>query len=251
MTDQPVNQLKKALFAWSGGKDSAYALHKIRQEGGFEIVGLLTTLHGVYHRVSMHGVREELLEKQAEAAGLPLIKMFVYEGTNGEYEKNMEKLLHEYKARGVNHVIFGDIFLEDLRAYRESNLAKAGMTAVFPLWKMDTAALVRDFIASGFRTITCCVNDASLDERFAGVEIDADFIRRLPAEVDPCGENGEFHTFCFDGPVFSSALRFTTGEKVYRPMEMKATGETATKGFWFVDLLPWLSGEQQLHRGIV
>lgn len=230
---------KKAIFCWSGGKDSALALYKISLEDKFEVIALLTTFSAEFKRVSMHGVREELLEMQAASIGLPLLKVYVSEGTNAEYEKNMEKILKEQMEKGVSHVIFGDIFLEDLRAYRENNLAKIGLNALFPLWKQDTSILVNEFLDAGFRTMTCCVNDACLTEKHVGMEITREYIAALPASVDPCGENGEFHTFCFEGPIFSESIKIRTGEKLYRPLEIKTTDEcspSATKGFWFCEL---------------
>ena len=231
----------KAIFCWSGGKDSAMALYKVFQENKYEVVALLTTLNAQFKRVSMHGVREELLDLQAASIGLPLVKMFVSEGTNAEYEKTMETLLLQYKAQGVSTVIFGDIFLEDLRTYRENNLAKVGLTAEFPLWKRDTKELIKEFFQLGFKTITCCVNDAYLGEDRVGEEITEEFIKTLPIHVDPCGENGEYHTFCFAGPVFKTPIKFTIGEKVYKPLETKTTdcglNTIPTKGFWFCDLV--------------
>jgi uncharacterized protein (TIGR00290 family) len=153
----------------------------------------------------------------------------------------MEEVLLKFKAEGVTKVIFGDIFLEDLRAYREGNLEKVGLHAFFPLWKENTSDLIKEFFKSGFKTITCCVNDSFLGEEHVGVEIDPDFIKNLPSTVDPCGENGEYHTFCYEGPVFKEEIKFKTGEKVYRPLEIKTTdiiSEIKTKGFWFCDLLP-------------
>lgn len=203
----------KAIFCWSGGKDSALALYKVLQQNNYEVVALLTTLNAQFKRISMHGVREDLLDKQALSVGLPLIKMYVSEGTNAEYEKNMETLLLQYKAQGVTKVIFGDIFLEDLRTYREKNLAKVGLDAVFPLWKKDTYKLIDEFLNLGFKTVTCCVNDAYLAEDKVGEEITFNFINTLPSIVDPCGENGEFHTFCYDGPLFKTLVKFNIGEK--------------------------------------
>lgn len=233
---------EKAIFCWSGGKDSALALYKIVLEDKYEIVSLLTTLNAVFKRVSMHGVREELLEQQAASIGLPLVKMYVTEGTNAEYEKEMEKLLLEYKAKGVTKVIFGDIFLVDLRSYRENNLSKVGLKAEFPLWKKNTTELINEFLKLNFKTITCCVNDAYLNEEKVGVEIDPEFIKSLPENVDPCGENGEYHTFCYDGPIFKKTIRFTVGEKIYKPLEIKKSDcdleSSQTKGFWFCDLIP-------------
>lgn len=233
----------KAIFCWSGGKDSAMALYKVIQENKYEVVALLTTLNAQFKRVSMHGVREELLDKQAASIGLPLLKMFVSEGTNSEYEKTMEELLLKYKTLGIRKVIFGDIFLEDLRSYRENNLAKVGLTAEFPLWKKDTKELIKEFLQLNFKTITCCVNDAYLDEDEVGEEITEAFIKTLPANVDPCGENGEYHSFCFDGPIFQIPIKFSVGEKIYKPLEIKTSDSLLdsipTKGFWFCDLLPY------------
>jgi uncharacterized protein (TIGR00290 family) len=234
----------KVIFCWSGGKDSALALYKVLQENKYEVIALLTTLNAQFKRISMHGVREELLDLQAAEIGLPLIKMYVSEGTNSEYEKTMEALLLQYKAQGVTTVIFGDIFLEDLRAYRENNLSKVGLTAEFPLWKSDTRGLITEFLELGFKTITCCTNDGYLGEDKVGVEMTGEFIKKLPVNVDPCGENGEFHTFCYDGPIFKKAIKFKVAEKVYRPLEIKindaavCVGNSITRGFWFCELLP-------------
>ncbi|MBA3971175.1 MAG: diphthine--ammonia ligase [Bacteroidetes bacterium] len=234
---------EKAIFCWSGGKDSALALYKVLLEDRLQIVALLTTLNATFRRVSMHGVREELLEKQAEAIGLPLIKMYVAEGSNEEYERTMEAMLLKYKKQGVQKVIFGDIFLDELRTYRENNLSKIGLKAEFPLWKQDTSKLIREFIDLDFKTITCCVNDQYLQKEKVGEEVDLEFITSLPSNVDPCGENGEFHTFCYDGPLFKTPVRFLKGEKVFRPMEIKRSGndsdQNSENGFWFCELLPF------------
>jgi uncharacterized protein (TIGR00290 family) len=238
-----MNHIKKekAIFCWSGGKDSALALYKISLEDKYEVVALLTTLNAEFKRISMHGVREELLEKQAASIGLPLIKMYVSEGTNAEYEKNMEEVLLKHKGEGVTKVIFGDIFLEDLRLYRENNLLKVGLKAEFPLWKKDTAELINEFLDLKFKTITCCVNDAFLNEDKVGADINLEFINNLSKNVDPCGENGEFHSFCYAGPIFENEISFSIGEKVYKSLEIKpgnAANTSSTKGFWFCDLLP-------------
>jgi uncharacterized protein (TIGR00290 family) len=236
-----MNKLK-AIFCWSGGKDSSYALHKIRTENLFDVKYLLTTMNETFKRISMHGVREELLDMQAKSVGIPLLKVYVSEGTNTEYERQMERMLLQAKAEGIDHVIFGDIFLEDLRVYRENNLAKVGMKGIFPLWKIDTEWMVNDFLKQGFKTVTCCINDGYLSEDWVGKEIDTAFVKQLPANVDPCGENGEFHTFCFDGPVFKKKIDFTIGEKVYKPLLVKTdsvcNSAMETKGFWFCDLIP-------------
>jgi uncharacterized protein (TIGR00290 family) len=230
----------KVIFCWSGGKDSALALHKIIQKDEYEIIALLTTLNETFKRISMHGVREELLLKQAASIGLPLIKMYVSEGTNSEYEKTMETLLLKYKEQGVSKIIFGDIFLEDLRTYRENNLNKVGLIAEFPLWKKDTKNLINEFFSLGFKTKICCVNDAYFGEESVGKEITSDFIKSLPANIDPCGENGEYHTFCYEGPIFKFPVKHSVGEKIYKPLELKTDNmeEIKTKGFWFADLIP-------------
>ncbi len=230
-----------AIFCWSGGKDSAYCLHKVLTEKSFDVRYLLTTVNDEFGRISMHGVREELLDLQAASIGISLLKVRVSAGTNEEYERLMEAALLKVKPEGITHVIFGDIFLEDLRIYRENNLAKVGMKAVFPLWKSDTAWLIRDFIRLQFKTIICCTNGGCLGEEWLGREIDSSFTEHLPAEIDPCGENGEFHSFCFDGPLFTKKIRFTVGEKVFRPLEVKTDPPAplpSSPGFWFCDLLP-------------
>lgn len=235
--------LPKAIMCWSGGKDSAYCLHKVLSEQLFDVRYLLTTLNHTHKRISMHGIREEVLDMQAASIGIPLKKVWVYEGTNDEYERQMHDILTQAKAEGIEYVIFGDIFLEDLRAYREKNLAQIAMIAAFPVWKTDTSALAHDFIQKGFKTLLCCTNDAYLGEEWLGREITHDFLTQLPETVDPCGENGEYHTFCYDGPLYSSKIQFALGERVYKALEIKTTDDyppTATKGFWFCDILPKL-----------
>jgi uncharacterized protein (TIGR00290 family) len=241
---------EKIVFCWSGGKDSALALNRLRQDDRYEIVSLLTTCNGHFQRVSMHGVRLELLDAQARAIGLPLEKIFVSQrGSNEEYQRKMSACLLAHQARGVTACAFGDIFLEDLRRWREENLAKVGMRGIFPIWKIDSRELIREFFTLGFGTVICCANDAYLGEDAVGRNIDEEFIRTLPAEVDPCGENGEFHSFAFAGPVFQQSVKFKVGEKVYRPVEVTHLGDATssyvcpagprpTRGFWFCDLLP-------------
>jgi uncharacterized protein (TIGR00290 family) len=230
----------KAILCWSGGKDSSLALHDVLNEGVYDVKYLLTTINENFRRISMHGVREDLLDKQALATGIPLIKMFVRESNNNEYERNMEKALLKVKSEGIEHVIFGDIFLEDLRAYRENNLSKVGMRAIFPLWKKNTKDLMNRFLSLGFRTVICCVNDQYFGEERVGKEMDANFMNSLPTNVDPCGENGEFHTFCFSGPIFSKDIAFTFGERTFKPLEIKtdSLSSNQTTGFWFCDLIP-------------
>ena len=232
-----------AIMSWSGGKDSSYALYRLLQEDIYDVKYLLSTFNGNYKRLSMHGVREELIEAQAKSIGIPLLKAYVYEASNEEYEKQMETILLQAKAENIHHVIFGDIFLEDLRRYREQKMAVLNMHCIFPVWKTDTAWLINDFIAKEFKTIVCCVNDGYLDESWCGRMIDASFVKELPSTVDACGENGEFHTYCFEGPIFKTAINITKGENTYKALEIKTTDHPATtqgivtKGFWFCDLL--------------
>lgn len=240
---------KKALFNWSSGKDSALALYKVLQDPEFEISCLLTSVNQEFQRVSMHGVRIELLEQQAKSIGIPLEIMQIPEMPTMEvYESVMQLTLEKLKSQGITHSIFGDIFLEDLRKYREEKLAQMGFKGVFPLWQEPTHNLIQEFIGLGFKTIVVCVNERYLDKSFVGRIIDQDFINDLPNNVDVCGENGEFHTFTFDGPIFSKPIEFKIGEIVYRKYEKpkedssnKSCDSAATDafdfGFWYCDLL--------------
>jgi uncharacterized protein (TIGR00290 family) len=215
------------LFCWSGGKDSAMALHTLLQRSDVHIAALLTTVTEGYERISMHGVRRELLARQAQSIGLPLHEVRIPpQCVNPIYEARMEEALRIHFENGVRKVAFGDIFLDDLRAYREKNLARIGMTALFPIWKRDTRELIRSFHSNRFRAVAVCVDSKILDPGFAGRELDESFFRDLPPHADPCGENGEFHTFVFDGPIFQSPIPLRTGEIVNRD------------GFIFCDLLP-------------
>jgi uncharacterized protein (TIGR00290 family) len=208
---------EKILFAWSSGKDSARALYEIRRQGTYEIAALLTTMTEDYDRVSMHGVRRALVEKQAERMGYPLEIVWIPRASSNEiYEDRMQAKLVEMQSQGIMTVAFGDIFLEDLRKYREDNLAKQKMNAIFPLWKMDTRALAQSLVDIGFKAIVTCVDTQVLDASFAGREIDKQFLADLPPPVDPCGENGEFHSFVYGGPIFAKPLSCATGEKVLR-----------------------------------
>lgn len=238
----------KALFNWSSGKDSALALYKTLKNNEFEIVSLLTSVSEQYQRISMHGVRVELLEQQAKSLQLPLTKMMIPEMPSMEiYEDVMRKTLNSFKENGVTHSIFGDIFLEDLRLYRENKLKEIGFEGVFPLWKTDTKELINEFIDLGFKTIVTCVNAEFLDESFVGRVIDKQFIEDLPDNVDVCGENGEFHTFTFDGPIFQFPIEFSIGEKVHRKYEKPKNitnsacdvdNDKPNYGFWYIDLIP-------------
>lgn len=215
------------LFCWSGGKDSAMALHVLLQDPTVRVAALLTTVTEGYERVSMHGVRRELLQRQAQSIGLPLHEVLILpECVNATYEARMEEARRIHYDQGIRKVAFGDIFLEDLRVYREKNLSRIGMTAVFPIWKRDTRELIRSFHIYNFRSVAVCVDSQALDRSFAGRELDESFFEDLPAGVDWCGENGEFHTFVFDGPIFRHPLKFKIGERVQRD------------SFVFCDLLP-------------
>lgn len=236
-----------AYFNWSSGKDSSLALYYILQERKYNIKQFVTTVNKDFERVSMHGLREELLDAQVKALGFPLQKIyFPKQVSMSSYDNTMKLETQKLVKEGLAYGIFGDIFLEDLRNYREEKLNEVGVKAVFPLWKKDTKALLREFIALGFKAITVCVNAKLLDDSFVGRILDEDFINDLPATVDPCGENGEFHTFVFDGPLFSSPIDFTIGEKVlktYSPSDDSedTCGSSDTSwdtGFWYCDLIP-------------
>lgn len=216
------------VLAWSGGKDSALALHALAQDPAWEVVGLLTTVTAGYDRISMHGVRRPLLEAQAARVGVPLTVVEIPPvASNAEYEARMGEAMAEVRGRGVETIAFGDLYLEEIRRYREAMLARAGMRAHFPLWGRDTAALAREFVALGFEAVTVCVDTAALDGGFAGRDYDAAFLAELPPGVDPCGENGEFHTFVAAGPIFPTPIPFARGEVVLRD-----------ERFAFQDLLP-------------
>jgi uncharacterized protein (TIGR00290 family) len=210
---------RKALVAWSSGKDSAFALHEARRRRGdeLEIVGLLTTLTEDYGRVSMHGVREELLDLQAGALGLPCRKVRIPAGcVNAEYERAMGAAVAAARAEGIERIVFGDLFLEDVRAYRERMLAGSGIEPVFPLWGRPTPALAAEMVSSGLEARIVCVDPRRLAPSFAGRSFDAAFLAELPEGVDPCGENGEFHTCVIGGPMFERPVRAVPGETVSR-----------------------------------
>jgi uncharacterized protein (TIGR00290 family) len=217
----------KALIAWSSGKDSAWALHEARLAGDFEIVGALTTVTDTFHRVSMHGVREELLRAQLDAAGLrPMIIHIPYPCPNSAYERKMAEAVAAARASGVTHMIFGDLFLEDVRAYRERQLSGTGVAPVFPLWHRPTRALADDMIDAGTEAYVCTVDLKKLPASFAGHRFDRVLLEAFPADIDPCGENGEFHSFVCAGPMLTRKLAVNIGETVERD------------GFAYTDLLP-------------
>jgi uncharacterized protein (TIGR00290 family) len=220
--------MENVLVSWSGGKDSALALYEILKAQNYQITALVTTVTEDYDRISIHGVRRVLLEQQAAALGFPLEKVLIPKNaSNEEYETNMGKLLAKYRKTGVRLVVFGDIFLEDLRKHREDKLASLGMKGIFPLWKRDTGELTLWLTELGFKAITTCVDSQALGRQFVGRLIDAQFLAELPAAVDPCGENGEYHSFVFDGPIFKERVLFTSGEVVLRENR-----------FYYCDLVP-------------
>ncbi|NQT02536.1 MAG: diphthine--ammonia ligase [Planctomycetes bacterium] len=219
---------EKVILSWSGGKDSAMALHALLKSGLYEIVSLLTTVSKQYERISHHGVRVELLEQQAAALGIRLHKLYLPQANCSleDYEAVMKKAMLEYKDKDVLTVAFGDVFLQDLREYRQRNLAKVGMEAIFPIWRRDTTEIVRTFIDLGFKAYLTCVDSEKLGSQFAGRPIDADLIRDLPDGIDPCGENGEFHSYVYDGPIFQRPVGLSVGEVVLRDVR------------YFADLIP-------------
>lgn len=215
------------VMGWSGGKDSALAVQALQREPGLRIHSLLTTVTDAYDRISMHGVRCSLLERQAAAMGLPLRQVRIPAlCDNVTYEAKMVGALRRLKEDGVRRCAFGDLFLEDIREYRDAQLARIEMEALYPVWGLDTAELAQRFIRDGFKTVLVCVDPKQLDSSFCGREFDESLLADLPAGVDPCGENGEFHTFVYEGPIFKEAIPIQRGEVVERA------------GFWYCDLLP-------------
>lgn len=262
LENRRIKLKKKSLFNWSSGKDSALALYKTLSNLEIEIDCLLTSVSHQHQRISMHGVRIELLKQQAKSIGLPLEIMEIPEMPTMEvYENVMRETLEKFKKKGITHSIFGDIFLEDLRKYRDEKLNEVGFEAIYPLWNTPTDELIKEFIQLGFKTIVVCVNERFLDKIFVGRIIDQNFIDDLPKNVDVCGENGEFHTFTFDGPIFSKPIVYDIGDVVYRKYEKPKNEDLSNTacdtnasnafdfGFWYCDLLPLpepgISGKQQ------
>ena len=219
--------MEKILFSWSGGKDSAISLYEIQRSQNYEILALLTVITADYDRVSLHGVPRILVEQQAKSLGLPIEEVFISrDSSNEEYESKMREILTRFKQAGVFSVVFGDVFLEEVRRYREDNLSQVGMKGIFPVWGRNTAELSRSFVNLGFKAIVTCVDAKVLGEKFLGRVLDKHFLAELPPNVDPAGENGEFHSFVFDGPIFKERIGYTLGEQVLRD------------SFYFCDLLP-------------
>lgn len=243
--------MKKAYFNWSSGKDSALALYKVLQQKEYQVEKLITTINKDYKRVSMHGLDEKLLNKQVEALDIPLEKIeFPANLTMDLYSKKMKEVTSRLKSDGLENAIFGDILLEDLRKYRDEKLSEVGIKGVYPLWNRNTQEVLKEFLGLGFKAITVCVNAKLLGKEFVGRIVDEDFIKGLPKNVDVCGENGEFHTFCYDGPIFKKPIAFEIGEKVLKGYTLNDDGddncysseEKNTKSydtsFWYCDLQP-------------
>lgn len=245
--------MKKAIFNWSGGKDSSLSLFHILKDKEYEVRGLLTSTNKDFGRVCMHGVRVDLLRAQAQSLGFPLYTIeFSEKYSMQDYDNAVKNAWQSFITDGVESSIFGDIFLEDLREYREKQLAQVQMKAVFPIWKQSTTALAEEFIRLGFKAVIVCVSDKRLGKSFVGREFNEEFIKDLPADVDPCGENGEFHTFVYDGPIFKNPIQFKRGEIIYR--EYNSGNDQTSKdntdsyyqtavhnvdsGFWYCDLIP-------------
>jgi len=219
---------KNILISWSGGKDSSLALYEIQKSRDYEVAALITTITSDYDRVSMHGLRTILLDEQASSLNIPLEKIFISKNaSNDEYESRLKEVLLKYKQLGTRDVVFGDLFLEEIKKYREDLLGKIGMECVFPIWKRDTVKLAKRFIELGFKAITVCVDSNVLGKEFAGREFDEHFLDDLPKAIDPCGENGEFHTFVYDGPIFKNRIGHQLGKIVLRDGR-----------FYYCDILP-------------
>jgi uncharacterized protein (TIGR00290 family) len=224
-----MNQLQrpKILLSWSSGKDSAWALHLLRRDGKYQIAGLLTTLNSAFDRVAMHSTRRALVEMQAKAAGIPLIAIpLPWPCSDFEYERIMRDVCAQALSDGVTGIAFGDLFLTHIRAYRERQLQGTGLEPIFPLWQLPTPQLAREMISSGLRAKLVCVDPQKLAPEFAGRDFDHELLADLPSSVDPCGENGEFHSFVYDGPMFDHKIPAVAGERVQRD------------GFWFCDVVP-------------
>lgn len=229
---------KRSIFNWSGGKDSALAFYYAKKDPQIEMQQLLTSISEEHQRISMHGVRRSLLEQQIESLKIPSTLLQLPPETDmAMYDDLMRTTLQPLVAEGAEYSIFGDIFLEDLKKYRENKLAEVGLKGLFPLWKRDTTELVHEFLDLGFRTLVVSIDGSKLDKSFAGRELDRSFLADLPKEVDPCGENGEFHTFVFDGPIFEKAIAFEKGELVGKEYKLAKDSDDSVT-YYFQDLLP-------------
>ncbi len=225
-----MTEKKKILISWSGGKDSALAMYDIQQAREFQPIALITTINKDYNRISIHGIHRDILKQQAESLEIPLCEVNIPKNaTNEIYESSMENTLQDFKDQGINEIMYGDIFLEDVREYRENLMTKMGMTGVYPLWGQDTKELANRFIGLGFKAIIAMVDSQLLDGKFAGRNYDHDFLNDIPEGIDPCGENGEFHTFFYDGPIFKKPIEFQQGKVVLRENRFYFCDFTSTK----------------------
>jgi len=232
-----MNLPHKTYFNWSSGKDSAFALFLMLKDASYSVELLVTTINSHYNRVSMHGLHRKLLVAQTEALNLPLKTIELPEMPSmDDYERIMTEAMQDLKNKKFTHCGFGDIFLENLKSYREKQLQKINIQPIFPLWKRDTKQLILDFLDLGFKTVIVSAKAEYFDEDFVGQTITKSLIENLPEAVDPCGENGEFHTFCFDGPIFNSPIDFKLGEKIYREYDAP-NKENQKVGFWYCDIL--------------
>ncbi|RFN58059.1 Dph6-related ATP pyrophosphatase [Marixanthomonas ophiurae] len=240
--------MKQTYLNWSSGKDSVLAYYLLKNNPDYNVSKLVTTINTAVSRVSMHGLQEALLDAQAKSMGLPLQKIYLPEKTSMQlYNSKMQEATQKLKSEGFTHAAFGDIFLEDLKKYREEQLEKVGLQTIFPLWKKDTTTIMKEFLSLGFKAITVCVNAKLLDESLVGREVNEQFLTDLPDTVDPCGENGEFHTFVYDGPIFNHPVSFEIGEKVsksYSPSKdndddcFTDDNKSWDTKFWYCDLVP-------------
>ncbi len=229
---------ERIAFSWSGGKDSALALYRLMQQEQYEVVYLLSNFNAD-NQLSMHAVSPELIEKQSEAIGIPLIKVQVESNDNTSYEKAMEKVLLKLREDGIYKVGYGDIFLENLKTYREEKLQSLGMEALFPLWKETPLLLVHQFIDLRFKSLVCCVNELTLGEDFLDKTIDKEWISALPTGIDPCGENGEFHTFCYDGPMFKQTVSFGIAQSRTKKYRFELSdGTVMNEEYRYSNLIP-------------
>jgi len=240
--------MKKVFLNWSSGKDAALSLFLLQKDNTLNVAQLVTTLSSKYNRVSMHGLREELLDQQIAQLKIPLQKLYLPESVSmKDYNAMMDTLFLDLAKEGFDYAAYGDIFLEDLKKYREETLKKSGLKALFPLWKKDTKTIMEQYLALGFKAITVSVNAKLLDASFVGRIVDKQFLEDLPENIDVCGENGEFHTFVFDGPIFKNPINFKIGEKVLRSYSPSKNDEddcfktdktSWDTEFWYCDLLP-------------
>jgi uncharacterized protein (TIGR00290 family) len=229
-----------AILSWSGGKDCAYALYKLLQEAKYEVKYLLSIFNEETRVLNMHRVPEALIEQQAAATGISLLKVFVSDSSNHTYEKQLARAIEQVTAENIYHIIFGDLFLQDLRKYREVSMQKLGMNCVFPIWQMPSKLLMNDFIEKGFKAITCCIDAAKLPKEFIGRRLEQSFINELPKGIDPCGENGEYHSFCYDAPYFRTPVTIECGRIYFKPLELKtldkAGSASVVQGYWFCEI---------------